>query len=99
MIHETSTLPHVHVRQSGLSSRRVGDDVVILDLEQSRYLTVRGSGTVLFELLQQERDVDQLVAALVEGFDVDEWTARQDVEAFVEQLRQANLLVEADGAR
>ncbi len=86
----------MHLRQSGLTSRRVGDDVVVLDLEQSRYLSLAGSGAVLYELLQQDCKLDDLVATLLERYEVDEQTARRDVEAFVEQLQQANLLAEAE---
>lgn len=82
----------VRIRQSGLSSRRVDDEIVILDLDQSRYLTLGGSGAALFDLLQQGSDVEGLVAALLASYDVDEDTARRDVDAFVDQLRQANLL-------
>lgn len=65
---------------------------MILDLEGSRYLTVRGSGVYLFELLQDERHPDELVRAVLAKFEVDEQTARRDVNRFLFELSHAGLL-------
>jgi hypothetical protein len=82
----------MRLRDSGLSSRKVGGEVVILDFDSSRYLTVGGSGVLLFELLREEHDHDELVAALLARFDVDADTARRDVAAFIADLSDAGLL-------
>ncbi len=82
----------MRIRDSGLSSRKVGDEVVVLDLDASRYLTISGSGVLLFELLREEHDHDELVAALLAAFQVDEDTARLDVDIFIADLSDAGLL-------
>lgn len=82
----------MRLRENGMSSRQVGGDVVILDMENSRYLTVGGSGAFLFDLLHVERDRDELVRALCDEFDVDEATAGRDVDAFLTELSSAGLL-------
>lgn len=49
----------------------------------------------LFRRLQEDTTEDALVAAVMENYDgVDADTARQDVDAFLTQLRTARLLVE-----
>jgi hypothetical protein len=80
------------LREGGLSSCSVGGELVVLDLDSSQYLTVRGSGVYLFELLGVERDRDELVAALLARFEVDEGTARDDVDRFLADLADAGLL-------
>jgi hypothetical protein len=82
----------MRLRDSGLSSRKVGGEVVVLDLESSQYLTISGSGVLLFELLREEHDLDELVAALLTAFEVDEATAHRDVDAFIADLSDAGLL-------
>lgn len=82
----------VRLRGSGLSSRKVGGEVVVLDLERSRYLTISGCGVFLFELLQDECDREKLIAALLARYEVDEVTARHDVDVFLTELSDANLL-------
>ncbi|MFZ0874561.1 MAG: PqqD family protein [Pseudonocardiaceae bacterium] len=80
------------LRETGLSSCLVGGELVVLDLDGSQYLTIRGSGIYLFELLGVERDRDELVAAVLAKFDVDEDTARADVDRFLADLAEAGLL-------
>lgn len=80
------------LRESGLSSCSVGGELVVLDLDGSQYLTIRGSGVYLFELLGVERDRDELVAALLARFEVDADTARADVDRFLTDLAGAGLL-------
>jgi hypothetical protein len=82
----------VRLRGSGLSSRKVGGEVVVLDLESSRYLTISGSGVLLFELLCAEHDRDELITALLTTYQVDEATACRDVDAFIADLSDAGLL-------
>jgi hypothetical protein len=80
------------LREGGLSSCSVGGELVVLDLDSSEYLTIRGSGVYLFELLGVERGRDELVAALLARFEVDEGTARDDVDRFLADLAEAGLL-------
>lgn len=82
----------VRLRANGLSSRELGGELVILDFDNSHYLTVRGSGVVLFELLHEECSREHLVTELLARFDVDEHTARRDVDTFLAELSDAGLL-------
>lgn len=82
----------MRLRDSGLSSRKISGEVVVLDLESSRYLTINGSGVLLFDMLHEEHDRDELVAALLAAFEVDEDTAVRDVDTFIADLSRAGLL-------
>lgn len=82
----------IRLRPGGLSSRALGDEVVVLDFDGSQYFTIRGCGVVLFDLLHEERAPDELVAAVVARFDVDEATARRDVDGFLDELARLGLL-------
>lgn len=66
---------------------------MILDFDSSRYLTVSGSGVLLFELLREEHDRDELVAAVLAAFEVDADTAWRDVDRFIADLSDAGLLI------
>lgn len=52
------------------------------------------SGSMLYQKLQQECSRDELVAALKSGYDVSVEVAEQDVDAFLDQMRQLDMLVE-----
>lgn len=60
----------------------------------SGLIALNGSGRILFERLQTEQSVDSLVQFLLEQYEIDEPTARADVEEFLDTLRQSGILVE-----
>lgn len=82
----------MRLRTSDISARTIGGETIVLDLPKSRYFAITGIGSRIFQLLAEERSMDELVAAVVEEYDVDESTARTDVATFVDRLRQAQLL-------
>lgn len=83
--------------KEGMVLEQAGDDyVAVATGESAKFLNglVRNNKTAqfLFEQLQTEKTVDDLVAALLGRYDVAEAVARKDVAAFVEQLKKTNLL-------
>lgn len=52
------------------------------------------SGALLWQALQQEQTQETLVERILEEYDTDPETARRDVEEFLDQLRQLQLLDE-----
>lgn len=82
----------MRLRTTDLSARTIGGETIVLDLPNSQYFAITGVGSRVFQLLGEERSVDDLVAAIVSEYEVDETTARTDVEVFVDRLRQARLL-------
>jgi hypothetical protein len=82
----------LRLRAEGLNWREIDGEVVVLDIEQSHYLNLNPTGSVLWLLLADGATQQQLVSKLVEEFAVDESTARGDVLAFVAGCRENGLL-------
>ena len=82
----------MRLRSGDLSRRALGDEMVLLDLRSSRYLTVSGVGVDIVSMLSQDRSEDELIASLLERYDVTEEVLRTDVGTFLHQLRDAGLL-------
>jgi hypothetical protein len=82
----------MRLRSSELSARVLGGETIVLDLATSRYLSITGVGSRIFDLLSEERSVDELVAAIVAEYEVEAPFARRDIERFLVDLRAANLL-------
>ncbi|WP_380165882.1 PqqD family protein [Jannaschia sp. R86511] len=86
----------MHVRREGVTTSRVGDDVMLLDLESSTYYAIGGSGVLVLEALRAPdgvASVDELVdGVLAEHPDAARDTVQQGVQRFLEQLRQVGLL-------
>ena len=83
----------MRLRDEGLTWRRVGDDIMVLDLDSSTYFSVGGAGAFLFETLSgRDLGQDELVAAVLAEFEADEDTVRRDVDRFLRELGDAGLL-------
>ena len=55
-------------------------------------ITLNGSGAFLWTLLQNDVTEQELMCAMLEKYDIDEATAKRDVEAFVNKARSAGIL-------
>jgi hypothetical protein len=84
----------VRLRAEDLSTRSLGDEMVLLDLRASRYLSVTGVGVDIVTMLADERTEAELVAELLTRYDVEETVLRRDTVSFLQELRVAGLLEE-----
>ena len=50
----------------------------------------------LFEKLQEDQTGESLLSALMEEYEVDEGTARADIEEFLGKLREHGLILDAE---
>jgi hypothetical protein len=82
----------MRLRPTDISARTIGDETIVLSLRSSRYFTITGVGTRLWELLAEERSLDELVGAIVDEYEIDPMIARHDIDAFLDRLRDAQLL-------
>ncbi len=75
-----------------LAWKAVGDEVVILDLRTSMYLTLNGSATLLWMALMEGATTVELAQRLVDAFGVDTESATVDVAAFLATCQAQDLL-------
>lgn len=76
----------------GVSARRFGHEVVVLDVVRGVYFAINGVGTHVWEALLAGDSLDEIPATLAARFDVDAGTARRDVDAFIETLLTKRLI-------
>lgn len=57
-------------------------------------ITLNESGAFFWNALLKDTTVDEVVKKVTSEYDVDEERARADVEKFIEQLRENNLIEE-----
>ena len=73
-------------------SSRVGDELVVLDLDSSLYYSLDAVGARIFELLERPTRLDAVLEAVVAEFEVDAPTARTDLFELVDTLVAQNLV-------
>lgn len=82
----------MRLRTSGVSIRYLDREAVILDLDTSKYLSINATGAVILKALTVGAEPDEMVAAVVERFDIDRTAAESDVRTFLDTLRQLGLI-------
>lgn len=82
--------------KDGFVLRTVAGETVVLpsgdELDLNMMITLNDTGRFLWEKLEVGAEADQLVAALLAEYDVDEATARAAVERFVAKLNDHGFL-------
>lgn len=84
------------LRQEDLAWSDVADEVVLLDLRSSRYFSAKGSGAVLMGFLVAGASTEELVAGLLDHYDVDRAAAEVDVQEFLADLQSRGLVDVSD---
>lgn len=82
----------LRLRGEGLEWRLLEGEIVALDASADKYLSVNRTGTVLWQALTRGATREDLIARLVEAFDVDEETAARDLDVFLATLDAQGLL-------
>jgi Coenzyme PQQ synthesis protein D (PqqD) len=85
-------MAELKLRADRLVWQSIDGEIVALDLRSSEYIGVNPSGRAVWQELADGATKDDLVAKLVRSFDVDENTARRDLDAFLAVLDERGLL-------
>jgi hypothetical protein len=72
--------------------REVGDELVVLELSTSTYLTLNGTAKYLWSTLADGATTGQLVKALAEKYQIPLEQARTDTESFLTALTDRGLI-------
>jgi Coenzyme PQQ synthesis protein D (PqqD) len=82
----------IRLRSEDLEWTEIDDEVVVLDLRDSTYLSVNRTGAALWTALAEGSTRSALLARLRERFDVDEAAAERGLDDFLTVVRKRGLL-------
>ncbi len=82
----------IRLRAEAVDWRHIDGEVVALDRNDSTYIAINPSGAALWPALERGATLDELVAILLERFEVQPAQARADVEAFLGHLSERDLI-------
>ena len=83
--------------REGLVLRRIADLDVVIPIgnniaDFNGIISLNETAAFLWKRLTLKEDLPQIVDALIEEYDVNPEVARKDIEQFIEQLTQANIV-------
>ena len=85
--------------KSGFAKRKIADSNIVVPVGKATndfngMITLNESGSFFWDCLTSDTSVDEVVKKVTSEYDIDENTARKDIENFVDMLRNNNLLEE-----
>ncbi len=87
-----STGRNLRLKLDDIVWREVDNELVVLELSTSTYLTLNGSAKLLWETLTEGSTIERLVLSLVGRYSLPPDQARFDVTAFILTLSERNLI-------
>ncbi|OMP79439.1 MULTISPECIES: PqqD family protein [unclassified Chitinophaga] len=70
----------------------LGDEVVLMDIQQGHYININPVGSVIWEKLAAPVTIKDLIKSLVEEFDISTAQCEGDTLKFLQKLRQHHML-------
>lgn len=85
--------------KDGFAKRKIADSNIVVPVGAATnsfngMITLNDSGSFFWDCLTCDTSVDDIVKKVLEEYEIDAQTAKNDVEAFVKMLRENNLLDE-----
>jgi hypothetical protein len=80
-------------------TRKTGNEYVLVPVtnniaDMDSVYTLNETGAFIWEQINGSRSVDELITALVDGFDTDRAAAEKDVFAFIEEMRKYLIILQ-----
>jgi len=73
-------------------STRLDDETVLLELNKGTYYGLNSVGSVIWELVQQPKSIENVYFAVLNQYSVDSETCGRDVLRVIEELEGAGLV-------
>ncbi|RPA66619.1 PqqD family protein [Cyclobacteriaceae bacterium YHN15] len=81
-----------YIRNNETISGRLHDETVMMDIEQGKYFSLNPVATRIWDLLEKESSLEELVEELLSEFEVDEAQCRKDVSDYLQEMEKLRLI-------
>lgn len=83
--------------KEGYMLRNVADNYIVVAvgenaLDFNGLITTNETGAFLWELLEDNKSFDDLLSSVLNEYEIDEATAKADIDGFIKKLKDADLL-------
>jgi Coenzyme PQQ synthesis protein D (PqqD) len=82
----------IALKVDDLTWREVQDELLVLDMATTTYLTLNGSAKFLWEQLVDGATLTELAGSLVDRYGIDTGRARVDAEEFLQVLEERSFV-------
>ena len=81
------------IRNQNFIKRKIGNQHVIVAVGEATkrfngMISINGSGSIIWDRLEREASLEELVAAVTDAYEIDAETARADISEFLINLKE-----------
>ena len=73
-------------------AQEVDGEMVLLDMNSENYFGLDAVGTDIWQAIQEKETLQEFLETLLEQYDVEEDVLKKDLLAFVEKLKESELI-------
>ena len=89
-------------KNTNVAWREIADEIIVVPISRRRtdldsVYVLNDVGARIWQLLDGERDLDDIVAVLADEYEVDRAEAEADLSAYLTELREIGAVMEAGG--
>ena len=89
-------LIEIYLKKSKFATRYIGAELIIVPLKNSvadmnELYTLNEVGSFIWELINGENTIDEIISEIVREFNVDKKTAQNDIKTFIQKLESLNV--------
>lgn len=85
-----------YIQNKKIIQSRIGEEVVMMDIDSGFYFGMNGVGTVIWQHLSTAITLEELTSNLMNEFKVDKQTCEADTIDFLEKLLENNIIREVE---
>lgn len=82
----------IFTKPTQILSSTIDDEVVMMSSEKGMYYNLNPVGSRIWELLDTPQTLESLCTQLLDEYDVDEATCKQETEEFITSLKERGLI-------
>lgn len=81
-------------KNPAIISKIIDDEQILLNTETGDYYGLNELGSAIWELINENNDLQSMVQTLLEDYDVEESVLKDDIETFLRALIERNIINE-----
>lgn len=81
-----------YIQNKEVIQSRVGDEVVMLDVESGYYFGLNSVASVIWDMMKDKIELNSLVENLMKEFDVDKATCELDTLELLEEMKAKKII-------
>ena len=82
----------IAMRRDEIIWRIVDNEALLLDTDSGNYFCLSESGTKIWNLLEENKSVDEIARIFANEYQIDVETAKSDILQFIEQLQENKII-------